>query len=272
MKVKNIMFAGFAAAIFASFANAANAAATYNLASKEYVDAKDAAATTEFRKADAALEQAYKDADAALEQAYQAADTATLREAKSYADNIVAGEDGLANQVQQNTDAIATINASDVMNSGITATKLAELEAKQGALSPDQLKAVNSGITTEKVAAYDAYETTKQAALDDDQLNAVNSGITEEKVAKYDAYATTKQNALNLDQEAAVDSGITEEKVAKYDAYATTKQDKLTGTANTVNFVKTDANGNVTALVGSVAVVDATGKIDLLTNTALQAN
>lgn len=39
MKVKNIMFAGFAAAIFASVAGAANAAATYELASKQYVDA-----------------------------------------------------------------------------------------------------------------------------------------------------------------------------------------------------------------------------------------
>ncbi len=40
MKVKNIMFAGFAAAIFASVAGAANAAATYELASKQYVDAE----------------------------------------------------------------------------------------------------------------------------------------------------------------------------------------------------------------------------------------
>ena len=40
MKVKNIMFSGFAAAIFASVVSDANALTTYNLASKNYVDTK----------------------------------------------------------------------------------------------------------------------------------------------------------------------------------------------------------------------------------------
>lgn len=52
MKVKNIMFAGFAAAIFASFANAANAEATYRLASQEYVDEEN---KLDVKKADANL-------------------------------------------------------------------------------------------------------------------------------------------------------------------------------------------------------------------------
>ena len=40
MKIKNIMFSGFAAAIFANIASDANALTTYNLASKNYVDTK----------------------------------------------------------------------------------------------------------------------------------------------------------------------------------------------------------------------------------------
>ncbi len=40
MKIKNIMFSGFAAAIFANITSDANALTTYNLASKNYVDTK----------------------------------------------------------------------------------------------------------------------------------------------------------------------------------------------------------------------------------------
>ena len=53
----------------------------------------------------------------------------------------------------------------DAVNSGITATKLAELEAKQGALTDAQLNAVNSGITAAKVSTYDGYASGKQATL-----------------------------------------------------------------------------------------------------------
>ena len=174
MKVKNIMFAGFAAAIFASVAGAANAA-TYNLASQEYVDAKDQAAATEFRKADAALEQAYKNADAALENAYKAADGQTLEAAKKYADGIVTGQGGISEQVQQNTTDIATINTGAVMTSGITAAK---------------------------VQAYDAYATTKQDTLTEAQVAAVDSGITSADVAQIKTnktdIATNAQNIQSL--------------------------------------------------------------------------
>lgn len=50
------------------------------------------------------------------------------------------------------------------------------------------------------------------------QLNAVNSGITSAKVATYDGYANTisgKQSALNATQLAAVNSGITSELVSQ---------------------------------------------------------
>lgn len=81
-----------------------------------------------------------------------------------------------------------------------------ELAKKQDNLTTDQLAAANSGITADKVAAYDAHVanadihvtaeqkttwTAKQDALTEDQMKAVNSGITAEKVAAFDGYATT---------------------------------------------------------------------------------
>ena len=180
MKVKNIMFAGFAAAIFAGVAGAANAA-TYNLASQEYVDAKDTAAAAEFRKADAAMKAEYEAADAALEAAYKAADGQTLEAARKYADDIVAGEGGISEQVQQNTADIATINASPAMTSGITAAK---------------------------VQAYDAYATTKQDTLTEAQVAAVDSGITSADVAQIKTnktdIATNAQNIQSLTDATAV--------------------------------------------------------------------
>lgn len=63
--------------------------------------------------------------------------------------------------------------------------------AKQNALTADQLAAANSGITATKVTTYDGYATTlagKQNTLTETQLNAVNSGITSAKVTTYDGY------------------------------------------------------------------------------------
>lgn len=60
--------------------------------------------------------------------------------------------------------AISTIteNSTDPVTSGAVYTALAE---KQVTLDETQLSAVNSGITSDKVAAYDAYATSKQDAL-----------------------------------------------------------------------------------------------------------
>lgn len=80
-------------------------------------------------------------------------------------------------------------------------------EGLQPALTPAQLAAVNSGITAEKVAEHDA----KQTALSNAQLAAANSGITAAKVAQYDGYAKGKQNTLNNSQMAAINSGMTSE-------------------------------------------------------------
>lgn len=65
------------------------------------------------------------------------------------------------------------------------------LAGKQDNLTADQLVAVNSGITADKVATYDGYADGKQDKLTAAQLNAVNSGITSAKVTKYDGYEAT---------------------------------------------------------------------------------
>ncbi|HCY73086.1 MAG TPA: hypothetical protein DHU75_02890 [Rikenellaceae bacterium] len=65
------------------------------------------------------------------------------------------------------------------------------LAGKQDSLTTDQLAAVNSGITADKVATYDGYADGKQDKLTAVQLNAVNSGITSAKVTKYDGYEAT---------------------------------------------------------------------------------
>ena len=82
--------------------------------------------------------------------------------------------------------------ASGVVDLGtfLTAQDISGLQEK---LTDDQLNAVNSGITADKVSTYDGYATTiagKQDKLSTAQLGAVNSGITAAKVGTYDGYAS----------------------------------------------------------------------------------
>ena len=98
----------------------------------------------------------------------------------------------------------------------------------------------------------------KQNALSVDQLNAVNSGITADKVGAYDGYATTiagKQNALSTTQLDAVNSGITGALVTKYNGYETSKQDKITS-----------SNKLAASLVSGLATVATSGSYNDLTN------
>ncbi len=84
--------------------------------------------------------------------------------------------------------------ASGVVDLGTVITSHQSLDDKQDKLSPTQLNAVNSGITADKVEAYDGYADTisgKQDALNSTQMNAVNSGITSTLVTKYNGYEAT---------------------------------------------------------------------------------
>ena len=83
--------------------------------------------------------------------------------------------------------------ASGVVDLGTVITAHQDISGKQDKLTADQLSAVNSGITADKVSTYDGYTTTiagKQDKLSTAQLGAVNSGITAAKVGTYDGYAS----------------------------------------------------------------------------------
>lgn len=87
-----------------------------------------------------------------------------------------------------------------------------ELAKKQDNLTADQLKAVNSGIDTDKVTAYEAH------------IADAAKHITAEERTKWNA----KQDALTEAQLAAVNSGITAAKVTAYDGLDAAKADKAT--------------------------------------------
>ena len=83
--------------------------------------------------------------------------------------------------------------ASGVVDLGTVITAHQDISGLQEKLTTDQLSAVNSGITADKVSTYDGYATTiagKQDKLSTAQLGAVNSGITAAKVGTYDGYAS----------------------------------------------------------------------------------
>lgn len=132
-----------------------------------------------------------------------------------------------------------------------------KLSGKQDLLTEDQLKAVNSGITAEKVADYDGLSTDinnlstevatnktdiatlktdmgdigdsitdlrndKQDKLTETQLQAVDSGITSEKVLEYD---TAVSELAELKQEVTDIDGMVAENGAEINALKTDKND-----------------------------------------------
>ena len=159
--------------------------------------------------------------------------------------NLTAAVEALDAAIKGVADVSGTVDTTVIQGSANPVSGGAvysELADKQDNLSQAQLDAVNSGITSEKVTAYDAYATGKQDALDATQMKAVNSGITAEKVATFEG----KQNALDETQMKAVNSGITSEKVTAYDAYATSKQDALP--AGSLAFVPKECADTLCAL------------------------
>ena len=159
MKVKNIMFSGFAAAILMG---TAYADPVFQIASKAYVDQEISALSSS--------------GGAVAEVAGDIGNMSSLsNDFDDSVDTIVDALNELKGDTDTNAESIQTINNSDAMNSGITAAKVANYDA-------------HVADTTIHVTAAD--KTTwngKQNALDANQMNAVNSGITAEKVAAYDA-------------------------------------------------------------------------------------
>ena len=110
---------------------------------------------------------------------------------------LAAADVGVTETAFPGLNKVGTVTAVKMNGTAVTATDgvvdlgtvITDISGKQNNLTADQLKAVNSGITSDKVTTYDGYATTKQATLSATQMNAVNSGITEEKVITYDGYA-----------------------------------------------------------------------------------
>lgn len=120
---------------------------------------------------------------------------------KSYVDSAITGVNGdvsgkvSINQGASNKDKGLIVNASGALELADVATdeELGAVstvadQAKAGVVSIYDSDVMNSGITADRVIAYDGYATGKQDTLTTAQLAAVDSGITAPLVATYNAY------------------------------------------------------------------------------------
>lgn len=245
MKVKNLMFSGFMAAILTGVACSADAAV---VASKEYVDARETSILD-------TVEQDYlKSADAVTEEDVQEKITAAVGTAeggliKEVADNAAAIED-LSDDVSQNTAAIATLNG-DANTTGSVQNQIKVLSELLGGESGDV-----STLTTQVAANTTAIETLNgdgtgsvankiSTALEDyDTSTAVDTKIKNASDT-LTIEINKKQNEITGDQLKALNSGITAEKVTNYDNYATTKQDIMSAGNDYVSIENNQVSVNV---------------------------
>lgn len=142
---------------------------------------------------------------------------------------------------------------------------------KQDALTAAQLAAVNSGITAEKVAGYDAFNVPSAFSGSPEMDSTASPGSTNawargDHVHPHD---TSKQDALTTAQQAAVNSGVTAAKVAAWDAIEVpTKTSDLTNdsgyiTAAAIPAVPTKTSDltNDSGFVTSAAIPDSTSDL-----------
>ncbi|MBE6460362.1 MAG: hypothetical protein E7007_00445 [Alphaproteobacteria bacterium] len=177
MKVKNIMFSGFAAAILMGAVAEANAAPVA-VASKGYVDSI-AGKLSELGTT------VKSDLVGAINEVKRAIPTSVQGE---IADGTYTTNEGFFYEVKQ-TD--GKVSAEE---------RLFDTE-----VSLDTSTHTNTAPTTK--AVYEAWDK-KQDKLDDDQMAAVNSGITEALVDTFEGYATSKQNAFTDGQDVSTNIGF----------------------------------------------------------------
>lgn len=118
--------------------------------------------------------------------------------------------------IYQAGEGITIDNINDTIS--VAQEVLDEIDSKQDKLSQQQLNAVNSGITAEKVTEFEG----KQNALNQAQLDATNSGITQEKVAAYDDLPRqigTKQDKIDNDHKLSVNLVDGVSQVGKTNSY-----------------------------------------------------
>lgn len=124
--------------------------------------------------------------------------------------------------------------ASSIVTNNLTASK-ALVSGIDGKVAASIITSTELGYLGGVVSNIQGQLGGKQATLSTAQLNAVNSGITSTKVATYDDYATSKQNTLSTIQQSAVDSGITSALVTQI----TTNQNNITSLTNGKLNIKT---------------------------------
>lgn len=265
MKVKNIMFSGFMAAILTGVACSADAAV---VASKEYVDARETSILD-------TVEQTYqKSANAVTEEKVQEKITAVVGTAeegliKDVADNkneissLKAKDTELAGKIQANSDAIAILEGGEGAEGSIASltTKINENASNIEILNSDE--SVGGSVANKISSALENYSTSAQ--VDGKISTALENYSTSEEVTTAISNASStltteinkKQNTITGDQLAALESGITAEKVANYDGYATTKQDIMSAGNDYVSI----ANNKVSVNVDGTVAANNTGLI-----------
>lgn len=259
MKVKNLMFSGFMAAILTGIACSANAAV---VASKEYVDARETSILD-------TVEQTYQKSETALTRTdVQNEITAVVGTAeegliKDVADNkneissLKAKDTELAGKIQANSDAIAILEGGEGAEGSIASltTKINENASNIEILNSDE--SVGGSIANKISSALENYSTSAQVdgKISTALENYDTSGEVDTKIQEASDTLTIeinkKQNEITGDQLAALESGITAEKVTNYDNYATTKQDIMSaGNAYVTiaeNKVSVNVNGEIAA-------------------------
>ena len=268
MKVKNLMFSGFMAAILTGIACSADAAV---VASKEYVDARETSILD-------TVEQTYLKSEDALtrknvqDEIEAVVGTAESGLIKDVADNKSAISD-LSDDVSANTAAIQTLNGDadtegSVQNqikvlsellggeSGDVSTLTTQVAANKSAI--ETLNGEGAGSVANKIStALTNYSTSTQ--VDDKISTELENYSTSGEVATAiknasDALTTEinkKQNTITGDQLSALNSNITAEKVATFEGYATSKQDVMSAGNDYVTVANNKVSVNVDGTVAA---------------------
>lgn len=253
MKVKNIMFSGFAAAVLAGACGAADAA-TYTLASKDYV-------TNQLATKQNTL-TAGEGIDITDDTISADLSTVTVEGADG---TQVPVSDALTNLTESVAGVQESIGNLGTNDDGSAKTVADALEEKQDALTTDQQAAVDSGITAEDVAEIESTASAVESLVG--TVGDAESGLVKD-VADLKTDITTKADAQAL-----TDGLLLKEDVANKIASATAEQIEALSTEEkeakypSVSVAQTIANAAVTK-VNEVAGDLSTLQTQVGTNTA----
>ncbi len=253
MKVKNIMFSGFAAAVLAGACGAADAA-TYTLASKEFV-------TNQLETKQNTL-TAGEGIDITDDTISADLSTVTVEGADGTQVPVSDALTDLTKSVAGVQESIGGLGKND---DGSAKTVADALEEKQDALTADQQAAVDSGITAEDVAEIESTASAVESLVG--TVGDAESGLVKD-VDDLQASVATKADAQAL-----TDGLLLKEDVANKIASATAEQIEALSTEEkeakypSVSVAQTIANAAVTK-VNEVAGDLSTLQTQVGTNTA----